>query len=415
MGWRNAVDFYGDGYFESGTSFALKFGTGRFVRLDPTSATTLDLPDATTLPNWVLGGPVWTVQNTSSTNDITVRDGDGTTVATLTASPTGSEYDTVEIYLADNSTSAGDWHFKTGQAGSATAPGVDEKVYWLGGQTSSAIEGDIADEYDIDDDAWTARGEASDLLASCGAGIVSDKGYIVGGNATADKETRSYDPGFDVWADLTAIPTGRTGSFSGAVSGTDLFIQGAGEAPFNIPDGLEDYDTVGDSWSTKVDRPLRADDIFAQGYAATSSIFTYGTDQNFERDTSYEYDVADESWSQSTDLAFPGRVSGGGVDDEDNETTYGPRGFDDVLAATDAVWWHDMSADTYQTKADHPETGGGNQGTSRAAGRIFHGGGGSNDTTHWEYTPVLDSWSQKTDIPREKQFSYDHMQGINAG
>lgn len=413
MTYPNAVDFYGDGYYESGTAFQLKWGTGRQVRLNPTSHTTCDLPDARLIPNWGLGGPIWNVQNVSATFNITIRDAEGTTVATLHGGPINDEYDIVNVWLESNATEAGIWHFKEGVAGSAAAPGVEEKVYWLGGQTSTDANSDVVDEYDIEADTWALKSEASGNVKFAAGAVVNDKGYVHGGNLAGSLNNRSYDPGADLWADLADMPTGTGGQTirHAASFGGDTYAFGLGTT--GTPNLARQYDVSGDTWNTLASGTERADDGCSQTYVVEEKVYCYGVDTNGRRQRVYEYSIAANDWTRTADQTVD-RLFGGVVDNEENDTSYLLRGSEtDSITPTDRCTWHDMGSDTYTSKNDHPAAGSFDQGHARASARIFHGGGGL-DTTWYEYIPVLDTFDSRATLPRNKDNSYDQCMGINS-
>lgn len=415
MTFRNRVNFYGDGYYESGTDFLLRFNSPRIVRLDPTSATDVDLPDATTIPNWGLGGPLWVVQNLHASNDITIKDNGGNTIGTLTASPTGSEYDIVSIYLSDNSTANGEWHLHTAQAGSAPAPNLDELVYWLGGATTPSSNNDVVDKYDVTGDSWSTGTTSTQDWQESAVAVVNDKGYVHGGLLNGHLFNHSYDAGSDVWAVLTDLNSGggcvgiRHGA---ALSGNTYAFGLSTSSPFGVQ--VQEYSVSGDSWTTKTNATDRNDNCCSNAYTGGSVIFVYGINLTGSRERCYKFDPTANSWTRTTNQPFNGRSHSGAMDTESNDKVYLARGADNVLSASDAVFEHTLATDTFVTKADHPEVGSFEQGHARANGRLFHGGGGS-DTDFWEYTAVLDSWTARTAIPRTKNDSYDQMAGINAG
>jgi hypothetical protein len=419
MAWKAVEDFFGGGYYESGTTFSIVFGRGKTIRLNATAAATATLPDATKIPDWSLGGPIWSITNASASFDIAIKDDGGNTIATLTANPTGSEYDSVNVYLESNATANGIWHFKEGQAGQIPAPPVDEKFYILGGLTGIAADGDICQEYDTETDTWADRAEASDLLHGCACGQSGDKGYSARGNAAADKETRSYDPGFNLWADLQDMTIGAYERISGDVLSAKLYAMGVAPGQFDIDDGTEEYNIGGDSWDTKTDATIRTLGCATIRWVAGSQLVCYSSDVNNQRDTVQDYTPGTDTWDDRPDMTYPGRSYAGVATNPTNADAWLICGFTDIdagAAAFDEVDKHELATDTWSEQTDYRDGDQSEVVAGTAASRIFSGlGQPGNPTEFNEFLYQVNSWIEREDANRYISGSRDHGLGINAG
>lgn len=416
MAWKQLEDFFGGGYHESGTAFSIVFGRGKTIRLDATAAAIATLPDATKIPNWALGGPIWSITNASSSFDITIKDDGGNTLATLTANPTGSEYDSVNVYLESNTTSDGIWHFKTGQAGQIPAPPIDEKFFLLAGKTPVALDGDICQEYDLEADSWTDKAEASGNCFGCACGQSGDKGYSARGTGVSDKATRSYDPGFNLWADLTDMTIGAQDPISGDVLSAKLYAMGVADT--GISDGTEEYSVSGDSWDTKADATERTKGAATIRYVVGSELVVYSSDINFERDTVQDYTPGTDTWFTRPDMPFPGRAYPGVATNPTNTDAWLITGFGDVeggAVAIDDVDKHELATDTWTEQTDYRDGDASHLIADLAASRMFAGLGNPGNTEFNEFLYQVNSWIEKEDPNRQITSSRDHGLGINAG
>lgn len=225
-------------------------------------------------------------------------------------------------------------------------------------------------------------------------------GYLFGGsssireNTFLTKDTKEYSTS-DVWVDKTDMPAkSRRYHAAASLNSSAYIFSGIGNDGFHILDN-DRYEPTSDTWTNKADMPIlpiyvltataiessgyvfssyndeyepnldtwtnKADMPYAVQFSAASTIGTSGyvygggppIDNNYKSNTE-EYTPSLNAWTSKTDMPGPGRMYASSV-------SIGFSGY--LFGGSAANWERRFLADTD------------------------------------EYTPLLDTWTNKTDIP----------------
>jgi len=281
----------------------------------------------------------------------------------------------------------------------ACAPAAGKYVIAYGLRSGGNYVRDV-DVYDAG--SWTSK---ADGVAPGRTGhrsaTLSQKGYVFGGfegtspfNMTRNDE---YVQSSDVWTTKTAMSAAKAYHSGCAASGQAYAFAGYSDVNAQtFSDATYQYDTGGDSWSTKASCPFpsrqlaTAIEIGAKAYLICG-IALGGTIMS-DND---EYDPSGNSWTAKTDCVSPARHASSGFQiSSKGYITYGNLGGSYIRDTDQYV------PDTWTSKADGPSPARWYQAGAYYGGAGYATGGqGSSGllSDHSEFTP--DVWATKITIP----------------
>jgi len=189
-----------------------------------------------------------------------------------------------------------------------------------------------------------------------------------------------YDPQTDTWTQKASMPTPKGGAAAIAVNGKIYVMSGVNRT-------TEAFDPVSDTWETKATLPDGSVSSYTVvGNKAFTIFYTYRTWKM------YEYDTVLDLW---TEKSTPARehldIAALGTD---------------IYGSSETVFRkYDTIADTWSRCANVPVR---YYTPVVASGKVFAVGGSNSmpetPSQMWEYDPVADLWSQKSDllIPQDR-------------
>jgi N-acetylneuraminic acid mutarotase len=142
----------------------------------------------------------------------------------------------------------------TGRAAGCVAI-VDDRIYLFGGRRGEMSVA-YASVYDVVADSWQKLPDMPVRREHCGAGVIGDKIYVVGGRTDAirgfEPTSLVFDPASPGYAQRKPILTPR-GGVAAAVIGDRLYVfggEGNAAAPAGVFSEVEAYDPATDAWSS---------------------------------------------------------------------------------------------------------------------------------------------------------------------
>jgi hypothetical protein len=152
------------------------------------------------------------------------------------------------------------------EASGVYAPNVN-KLFVFGGD--DPVSGTVVDTtriYDIATNAWSTGAPMPDIRAFMASGYFNGKIYLVGGYSTGNispafLQTWEYDPVANSFATKTSIPAaaGFGGAGSGVING-HLYVAGGRDANNTVIATTWDYDIADDTWTPRANL-LSADNV----------------------------------------------------------------------------------------------------------------------------------------------------------
>lgn len=165
-----------------------------------------------------------------------------------------------QVYIYD--LSAGTWSSGTScPINISNAPSaIDPAGYIYVGPFTS--QGSVY-RYDVGADSWSALSAAPGFGVSAMGCFFDGDYYVLGGGYDASFK---YDPGSGGWLSVAApVIPGRRGGLLFVHDGTLFLAGGQDDATSDHLDSIEEYDLVGDSWSTRPETLARAVEWTAYG------------------------------------------------------------------------------------------------------------------------------------------------------
>jgi N-acetylneuraminic acid mutarotase len=207
------------------------------------------------------------------------------------------------------------------------------------------------------------------------------------------------------WQEVTQMPIDLLGA-AGASDGT--FFYAAGGYPVSQGNTLavfNRYDPVANTWTPLPDMPQAAIMASAVYYPPANKIYVFGG-QDGADGTNYDitriYDIASNSWSTGAPMPDVRSFMGSGYN-PGNGKIYLVSGYNTGFAdsAQPDTWEYDPIADTFTSKTDFPHPAGGFA-SGAINGKLYLAGGRDaaglvSDT--WEYDIAADTWTQKAEFP----------------
>ena len=187
---------------------------------------------------------------------------------------------------------------------------VNDKVYVIGG--GHDILGPhlaTVEEYDPATDTWTRKADMPTRRAGLAPSVVNGKIYVIGGEPSAQafvSTVYAYDPTTDTWTNRTEMPTKRSYLCAATVEDRIYAIGGraAGDPPDPGPSTLEVYDPATDTWTKKVDMPIRR--AAAAACVGDGRIYVIGgVTENFHEaplSTVNAYDPVTDTWTNKASM-----------------------------------------------------------------------------------------------------------------
>ena len=244
-----------------------------------------------------------------------------------------------------------------------------------------------------------------------GGGSYYVRPYLVLGSQPFYGQERTFQPA-EVWEPRAQIPGTLKAHPYNFVIGDKAYI-GAVEAP-----DFWEYNPETDSWTQKADFPGTPRKhgvtftINGKGYLSTGGDYNCGSFASFWLKDLWEYDPANDSWTQKADLPGEARYGAAGF-------AVGDKGYIGTGQLGQGVtlsdfWEYDPTSDSWTQRADYP----GGERTYAAAFNIgdrgYMGTGFRRDNLvqdqvrdFYEYNPDLDQWTRKANFGDEgRAFCY---------
>jgi len=160
------------------------------------------------------------------------------------------------------------------------------KIYVFGGEdAASGVNYNITRIYDIASNTWTTGTNMPDVHSFMAGGYIPATGkiYIISGYNTgnvtsAQPNTWQYDPGTNIWTDLTGTRPfpHPAGGFAYGVINNKLYIAGGRDAANTIINLTWEYDPVANVYTAKTDEPGTFQNNVPGSAAASGLFWVYG-------------------------------------------------------------------------------------------------------------------------------------------
>ena len=265
---------------------------------------------------------------------------------------------------------------------------VTEMGYVFGGDGSALKDND---QYDPSDDSWESKTSLPDPPRNTFAGCtISGKGYAIGGYNSASATIQDNDEYvLDSWTSRTNITSVRAGNCATGIGAYGYVFHGFTTLNSNL-----EYDQSGDSWSAKTNVLQRA---LAVAVTIDSKAYIFGgwLSGTLNKLTQ-EYDPGADAVANKTDMPLPVRDYHAGCALEGYAYSYG--GYSGVARLQDNEEY-DQAANTWSSKTDMPAPTRWKLSGAAISGKAYalygDDGGLLQDTD--EYTVSGDAWANKTD------------------
>ncbi|MGE3316618.1 MAG: Kelch repeat-containing protein [Planctomycetaceae bacterium] len=183
------------------------------------------------------------------------------------------------------------------------------KLFAFAGQHFSGVPNDHVrnDEYDIVGDAWSSKADkpAPALRAPAYAEVAGNiyswggfagDGTTFGGSFRSDND--EYDPIGDAWSSRAELPAPARDAMmgGGSIAGKGYALGGRSAAPNSGVDTLDEYDPAGDAWTTRGPSPVPR--CFIAACSCESRLHGFGGNHLTESQTVNHqcYEPATDSW-----------------------------------------------------------------------------------------------------------------------
>jgi len=196
--------------------------------------------------------------------------------------------------------------FFSGQSGCyCCGVGVGSLVYAYGVQTGATRIRDV-DSYVVD--TWTSKADATTPARSNSAGAtVSGIAYVFGGLQSSSPfymdANQSYVLSSDTWTAKTAMTAARH-YHAAFASDTKVYSTAGQDNTATLKRTTYEYDVAGDSWATKTDCPTPARQFAKACRLGHNGYLIGGTDGTV---TTYadndQYNTGTDTWTGKTDIA----------------------------------------------------------------------------------------------------------------
>ena len=190
-----------------------------------------------------------------------------------------------------------------------------------------------------------------------------------------------------------------------ASDGTFIYCAGGFSFHGGLLNALNRYDPSTNTWTALAPIPNGSTMAAAVYYQPTNKIYVFGGgDGNFViYNFNQIYDIASNTWTTGTPLPDVRAFMAYGYH-PDNGKIYLVGGYNTAFddSAQPDTWEYDPIADTYTNKTDLPELAGG-YASGIINGHLYVAGGRNANNfslnTVWDYDIAADTWTQKNDMP----------------
>ena len=208
------------------------------------------------------------------------------------------------------------------------------------------------------------------------------------------------------WTFIADMPIDLYGA---ACASNDTSIYCAGGYSISLPGvvpQLVRYDPGPNTWTALAPIPVPSSMASAVYYPPTNKIYVFGgsdPDAETVNNLNQIYDIASNTWSTGAPLPDLRSFMASGYS-PDNGKIYLVGGYNTALVDSGQpdTWEYDPVADTYTNKTDFPELAGG-YASGIINGHLYVAGGRDNNnvslSTVWDYDIAADTWTQKNDMP----------------
>jgi len=260
----------------------------------------------------------------------------------------------------------GAWHEKglkpDARYGSAIVyDSVNNKVVLFGGQTSSGFS-DETWVYDVASDTWTQKNPATKPPALLHSQMTYDstknKVVLFGGSDGTNRrdETWVYDVKADTWTKMnpSTKPSGRSSHSMAYDSKNNVVVLFGGyDGSNNEKDDTWTYDVASDTWTQKspsTKPSVRRKHVIVYDSSSNKIVLFGGDVNNNRKDDTWVYDVASDTWTQKSPSTKPSARSKHAMayDSANNKVVlFGV--FDGSF--DDETWVYDVTSDTWTQKS----------------------------------------------------------------
>jgi len=293
----------------------------------------------------------------------------------------------------------------------ATGFSIGDKGYIGTGAISGVRVRDFW-EYDTLFNSWSRKADFPGTGRILAVGFsIGDKGYLGTGDDGSPlfphtvKDFWEYDPDEDAWTRMPDLPEFERSSAVAFVIGNKGYV-GTGKMWTIILSRLYDFWEFDPYWTRKADFGGAAREyavgfsMGSKGYIGTGNsnptVGSYTAQSDF-----WDYNPADNVWTQKADVGGTGRI--GGVGFSIGDKGYIGTGIIASLAYSNDFWEFDSSANTWTQKADvgGPARVGATGFSIGGKGYIGTGAMGEFNLLNdfWEYDPSSNTWSEKDNFP----------------
>lgn len=133
--------------------------------------------------------------------------------------------------------------------GESVAACVNNKIYVIGGSSSTNYSTSTVQEFDPILNTWSVKANLPNAITEASVAVINNKIYVIGGASPVTNIVQEYTPATDTWALKTSMPTARAELSAATVNGK-IYVFG-GFSSLGYHSEVEEYDPVNDSWTTK--------------------------------------------------------------------------------------------------------------------------------------------------------------------
>ena len=155
---------------------------------------------------------------------------------------------------------------------------VDNKIYVIGGYSTSFGNFAVNEVYDPSTDTWQIKSPLPQPRGWPSCSVVNGIIYVIGGGyPTATKRVDAYDPVTNTWTQKADMLSVRRSAQACVVDGIIYNIGGNHGVPQPSPE-CEAYDPITNTWTAKANMPAGGGNLAVTVY--NDSIYTFGGSNN---------------------------------------------------------------------------------------------------------------------------------------
>ncbi len=236
--------------------------------------------------------------------------------------------------------------------------------------------------------------------------VIGNSVYVIGGsNSVIFKDVWEYNVATNNWTQKSIfIGTPRHNAVAFSINGKGYYGLGIGSLGNHLAD-LWEYNPITDTWTQKASLPALSREsavgfsIGSKGYVGSGTLFNFGNNTPFYLSDFWEYNPANNSWTQKANI--PGQARANAVGIELNGKGYFGLGQNTNLASSfNDFYEYDPTTNSWTTKQSM--TGQGRRSTSAFTfgGEIVIVGGYdlsptalNSYSTCMKYNPATNAWS----------------------